>query len=341
MRAAVLRGGGVHVRDEVEEPVPGPGQVLVEVAACGICGSDLHFARHGAEAQALGARMEGVPRPSRGLDLGQDVYLGHEFACRILEPGPDTEAPPAGTLVTALPFLPHPGGETETIVYSNSTKGGLGERMVLAAPMLLAVPNGLPAHLAALTEPMSVGLHAVVRSGIEADGRAVVVGCGPVGLAVVAALAQRGVRTIVAADFSPARRALAAGLGATEVVDPRVDSPWSRVPRGRVTAFEAVGVPGVLDEILRCAPWRSRVVVVGVCMGADTWHPYFGLNKELSLDFAIGYSPDEFGATLHAIAEGLIDVAPLVTARIGLDELPWAFAALRNPEEHCKIIVEP
>lgn len=342
MRAAVLHGGKILVRDDVEEPVPGPGQVLVEVAACGICGSDLHFAQHGAEMLDLGRRMEGLARSSAELDLDRDVYLGHEFSGRVLEAGPDTTAPAAGTLVTAFPILPRADGGIDTIVYSNTIKGGYGERMILAAPLLLEVPNGLPAHHAALTEPMAVGLHAVVRSGIAAGQRAVVVGCGPVGLAVIAALRVRGVESIVAADFSPARRTLAATMGATEVVDPRQETVWDRAGAATpLVVFEAVGVPGVLDDILRCAPARSRVVVVGVCMGADTVHPYFGISKELSVDFVLGYTPEEFAASLRSIAEGEIDVAPLVTARVGLDGLSWAFDALGDPEEHCKIVVEP
>ena len=95
MRAAVLNRGEILVRDDVPEPVPGPGQVLVQVKACGICGSDLHFARHGAQMLALGRRMEGVPRlSSEELDLTRDVYMGHEFAAEVVAPGPDTTAPP-------------------------------------------------------------------------------------------------------------------------------------------------------------------------------------------------------------------------------------------------------
>lgn len=341
MRAGVLSAGAMLVRDDVAEPEPGPGQVLVEVTACGICGSDLHFARHGAEMIALGERMEGSAGGPR-VDLGRDVYMGHEFAGRVLAAGPSTTAPSEGTLVTAVPVLPSIDGPVQAIVYSNSVHGGYGERMLLAAPLLLEVPNGLPAHHAALTEPMAVGLHAVARSGFAAGEHAVVIGCGPVGLAVIAALATRDAGSVVAADPSPARRALAAAMGATEVVDPRGTEVWSRIGTGSPpVVFEAVGVPGVLDDVLRCAPARSRVVVVGVCMGADTVHPYFGIAKELSVQFVLGYTPEEFAGSLRAIAEGVVDVAPLVTARVGLDRLAWAFDALADPDDHCKIIVEP
>lgn len=343
MRAAVLRNGQITVRDDVQEAVPGPGQVLVQVKACGICGSDLHFAKHGSDMLALGEQMEGVPARNREqLDLSRDVYLGHEFAGEVLEAGPDTEAPPTGTPVTAFPILLRADGGIDPIVYSNRVHGGYGERMLLSAAMLLPVPNGLATDLAALTEPMAVGLHAVNRSGIAQAEKAVVLGCGPVGLAVIAALKVRGVRSIVAADYSPARRALAATLGATEVVDPREETAWVRAgTAGPLVVFEAIGVPGILDEILRYAPGQSRVVVVGVCMNTDAINPYFGISKELSVQFVLGYTPEEFAASLHSIAEGDIDVAPLVTARVGLDDVAWAFNALADPEEHCKIIVEP
>jgi threonine dehydrogenase-like Zn-dependent dehydrogenase len=342
MRAAVLSAGEILVRDDVPEPEPGPGQVLVQVKACGICGSDLHFAKHGAEMLELGRTMEGVPRLGSGeIDLGKDVYMGHEFAAEVIDVGPGTTAPPPGTLVTAFPILLQPDGGVDAIVYSNSTKGGYGERMVLSAPLVLEVPENVPAHHAALTEPMAVGLHAVNKSGIEPGQPALVLGCGPVGLAVIGALKVRGVTSIVAADFSPARRALAAGLGATEVVDPREEPAWSRAGAAPLVVFEAIGVPGILDDVFRCAPAGSRVVVVGVCMGGDTVHPYFGISKELSVQFVLGYTPEEFAASLASIAAGEIDVAPLVTARVELERVSWAFAALGDPDEHCKIIVEP
>jgi threonine dehydrogenase-like Zn-dependent dehydrogenase len=106
MRAAVLRDGAIVVRDDVPEPVPALGQVLVQVRACGICGSDLHFAHHGATMLALGDEMEGLPDLGEPrLDLGRDVFMGHEFAAEVLEVGPDTVAPPPGTVVTSLPVM--------------------------------------------------------------------------------------------------------------------------------------------------------------------------------------------------------------------------------------------
>lgn len=348
MRSAVLTGGRMVVRADLPEPVPGPGQVLVQVQACGICGSDLHFARHGAQMTALTDEMEDLTQaaaPARArIDVSRDVYMGHEFAAEVLEVGPGAVAE-VGSLVTSVPVLVDAAGGVRPIVYSNTVHGGYSERMLLSAPLLLPVPNGLPAVHAALTEPTAVGLHAVNRSGIAAGDGALVLGCGPVGLAVIASLRLRGIETIVAADFSPARRALAAQQGAQVTVDPREESgwaAWARLARGRsLVTFEAVGVPGMLNDVLRRAPAQSRVVVVGVCMEPDAINPYYAIGKELNVQFVLGYSPEEFAASLRAIAEGEIDVAPLVTATVGLDEVAWAFDALGDPQAHCKIVVTP
>ena len=208
------------------------------------------------------------------------------------------------------------------------------------------MPNGLSAEHAALTEPMAVGLHAVNKGNVTAGQGAIVLGCGPVGLAVIAALAARGdAGPIVAADFSPARRRIAEQMGAHVVVDPREETgwaAWSRSGNGLPpVVFEAIGVPGVLDDILRAAPAQSRVVVVGVCMEHDTINPFFGISKELNVQFCLGYDPMEFAQSLRSIAEGEIDVRPMITGTVPLDGVPQAFQDLGDPEEHCKILVTP
>ncbi|MGW0159857.1 zinc-binding dehydrogenase [Mycobacterium sp. NPDC003323] len=338
MRAAVLRDGAMVVRDDLPEPVPGPGQVLVAVKACGICGSDLHFAAHGDEMLAAGAEMEGMPDTMSGIDLGADIYMGHEFSAEILEAGPGTDAPTAGTIVTSVPVLVSATG-LEMIVYSNTTVGGYAERMLLSAPLLLPVPNGLDPRHAALTEPMAVGLHAVNVSAIERGETALVIGCGPIGIAIIAALRYRGVETIVAADFSSTRRALAGQVGAHVTVDPARGSPFHQSTP--TVVFEAVGAPGILDDVMRRAPAGARVVVAGVCMQPDTVHPFFASAKQLSLHFVFGYDPAEFAESLRAIAEGDIDVAPMITGEVGLDGVAGAFGELADPDRHCKILVTP
>jgi threonine dehydrogenase-like Zn-dependent dehydrogenase len=338
MRASVLRDGRMVYRDDVDEPVPGPGQVLVGVRACGICGSDLHFAKYGNEVLALGRQMSGAGAGDVGVELSSDVFMGHEFSAEVLEAGPDTEAPAPGTVVTSIPVLLSARG-VESMVYSNNTPGGYAERMLLSAPLLLSVPDGLDPRHAALTEPMAVGLHAVNKSAIQPGETALVIGCGPIGIAIIAALADRDVETIVASDYSPKRRELAQTMGAHQIVDPAEGSPFDTARPAVV--FEAVGVPGIINDVLRRARAATRLVVAGVCMQPDTVLTFFGIAKEISVQFVLAYDPAEFAESLRTIADGRIDVAPLITGEVGLRDVGAAFDELASPHEHCKILVTP
>jgi threonine dehydrogenase-like Zn-dependent dehydrogenase len=358
MRAAVMRNRQLVVAD-VPPPDPGPGEVLVKTLACGICGSDLHALRH-AEQFVAASRRAGN---RFAMDLSRDVVMGHEFCAEIVEHGPGTRKTlPRGARVCSRPGLVR-ADRRITVGYSNDTPGGYAEYMRLTEALLLPVPPDLATDHAALTEPMAVGVHAVAKAHLSPDDAPLVIGCGPVGLAVIAALRLAGARPIVAADFSARRRELAAALGADHVVDPARTTPWqswyevavwrdpARAPvlppwmpgpaLRPAVVFECVGVPGVLDQIMAAAPRASRIVVVGVCMEADTIYPMLGISKELALQFVLGYTPEEFAATLGHIAREAIPVAPLVTGRVGLDGVAGAFEALASPERHAKILVEP
>ncbi|HTY17153.1 MAG TPA: zinc-binding dehydrogenase [Myxococcota bacterium] len=340
MRAAVMRHKRIEV-DDVPDPIPGPGEVLVRTLACGICGSDLHALQHADKLMAA-ARESGAPFVP---DLAKDVVMGHEFCAEIVDFGPNTlKRIPAGRRVVSMPIL-FRGTRIHGIGYSEEVPGGYGELMALSEPLLLEVPNGLSTEHAATTEPMAVGVHAVAKANLGKRDVPLVVGCGPVGLAVIAGLKLAGAEAIVAADYSPLRRRLAAQLGASAVVDPAerpaIDA-WREVAGGRsAVIFECVGVPGLIDSIMRDAPPQARIVVAGVCMEDDRIRPMLGINKELSVQFVLGYTPDEFARTLRALAEGAIDVAPLITGRTGVDGVAEAFATLAHPDAQAKILVEP
>jgi threonine dehydrogenase-like Zn-dependent dehydrogenase len=340
MRAAVMRDSKIVV-DTVPEPEPLNGEVLVGTLVCGICGSDLHALQHG-ELMVEASREAGAPTV---MDLSRDVIMGHEFCAEILDYGPNTRGQLKRGTRVVHPAILIRGSEFHGIGYSNDVPGGFAERMLLSESMLVPVPEGLPSEQAALTEPMSVGVHAVARARVKAGDSAIVVGCGPVGLAVIAGLRLADVETIVAADFSPMRRALAERLGAHVVVDPAERSAfdaWLALGLLRPPAiFECVGVPGVLQGIIREAPRQSRVVVVGVSMQEDRIKPMVAVVKELDVRFSFGYSPQEFAQTLHALAEGNIDAEPLITGRSGLEGVAAAFEDLAQPDRHAKILVEP
>ncbi|HJQ60000.1 MAG TPA: zinc-binding dehydrogenase [Vineibacter sp.] len=358
MRAAILRQGDIVV-DTLPDPVPGAGQVLVKSLACGICGSDLHARQHGHRlvdvTRRIGAR---VP-----MDLGRDVVFGHEFCAELLDFGPGTARKlKPGARVCSVPVMPTAEGP-RTVGYSNEFPGGFAERMVLSEALLIEVPNGLAAEHAALTEPLAVGIHAVEKANASGEEVPLVIGCGPVGLAVIAALRLKGLRPIIAADFSPTRRKLAERLGADVVVDPAGASPYDAwMQRAAIDGavagalgplagaalthkpaliFECVGVPGMLQRVFEGAPRGARIVVVGVCMELDRLEPMFGISKELAVQFVLGYTPDEFARALRLIAEGQVDAATLVTGKVGVAGVRDAFEQLANPEQHTKIMVEP
>jgi len=334
--------------DDVPEPAPGPGQVLTKVLACGICGSDLHMLKHGAELRAISAELDDgrPPDPMTPITFvpDRDTVMGHEFCCEVVELGSGCENLAVGDVIVSMPVAFDAEG-LHTVGYSNVYNGGYAELMVLNELTGLKVPRGLPATMAAMTEPLAVGVHAVAKSRITGNDAALVLGLGPVGLACIAELKMRGIGPIVAADFSPKRRQLAAQLGADVVVDPR-ETPaieaWRKADGLRpLVIFEAVGVPGMIEQAMRMAPKDARILVVGVCMQTDTIHPMLGIGRELNIQFALGYQPDEFAYALQAIADGRVDLSPWMTGTVGVDGVPQAFLDLANPEAHAKILVTP
>jgi 2-desacetyl-2-hydroxyethyl bacteriochlorophyllide A dehydrogenase len=337
MRATVMRDGGLVVT-EVPDPRPGPGNMLVETIACGICGSDLHTLKHLDQMMDM-AEASGFP-----ADMEGDVVMGHEFSARVLELGEGAAGFEPGDVVVSIPLVLTPSGPMG-VGYSKSFPGGYSERMVLTPAFCTKVPDGLDPRYAALTEPMAVGIHAVNKGNVVEREGALVLGCGPIGQAIIAGLKLKGVEPIVAADFSPKRRSLATGMGAHVTVDPREQpaiEAWNAAAAGKSpVVFEAIGVPGIINDVMRFAPRSTRIVVAGVCMEPDTILPILGVTKELSVQFVLGYDPMEFRQTLEHIANGDIDVAPLITGEIGISGVPEAFEALGDPEEHAKVLVEP
>ena len=337
MRAVLMQRGRLWV-EELPDPEPGPGEVLVRTQACGICGSDLHAAQHTEDFVNTSREAGGAFK----LTTFDPVVLGHEFSATIVDYGPGTERRlPVDTLVTSIPVLLR--DRPEAVGYSNEIPGGFGEYMLLSERMLNPVPAGTPASAAALTEPLAVGYHAVNKASLSGNEACLVIGCGPVGLAVITALRARGAGPIVATDFSPGRRRFAALQGADIVLDPAVDEPFkSGDIKGRpLTVFECVGVPGVIDDIFLRAPRDTRIVVVGVCLQTDHIRPLIAINKELSLNFVLGYSVEEFAESLECIADGRFDISNLISHQIGLADVAGAFEALKDPEKHAKVLVCP
>jgi 2-desacetyl-2-hydroxyethyl bacteriochlorophyllide A dehydrogenase len=288
-----------------------------------------------------------------------DFVLGHEFCVQIVDYGPGTSGPfPRGTLACSVPYATGAAGP-ELLGYSTTFNGAFAEFLLVDAHRLIAVPDGLEAQFAALSEPLAVGAHAVGLDPVPPDTPALVLGAGPVGLAVVVALRRQGRSPVVVTDPSSVRREAAKRFGADLVLDPASQSPWEalaelgleetfpsplsadgsrRIP---LTVYECVGVPGMLQSTLEGIPIGARVIVVGVCQVADTVVPALGTTKEVELRFSYAYRPEEYAATMQALATGAIDGAQFLSDVVGLSGIGQAVDRLRSSADQIKIIVDP
>jgi len=332
MRAAVFHGvGQVLCVEERQRPVAEPGGIVVRVAFAGICGSDLH---------ATEASL--VP-----LEAG--TVLGHEFSGTVVESAADAwrvgdrvigvplrecdECRPVGVCRDGLGIL---CPRNRIVGMSAAVPGAYAEFVALGGRHALRVPDGIELQAAALAEPLAVGAHAVRLAGSLYGREVLVVGAGPIGLAVVAFARFAGARAITVSEIDPVRRARAAAFGATRLLDPAEE----RLPAAEVI-FECVGIAGLLQDCIALAPVRGQLVVVGVNRGEDVILPRVAIRKELSLQFVLGYQREDFALVLDLMAQGRIDAGALVTRVIGMDALPEVFERLRRPGPDAKVLIDP
>ncbi|HZU64296.1 MAG TPA: zinc-binding dehydrogenase [Novosphingobium sp.] len=363
MRAAVFHNGRFTVEQRAD-PAPGPGQWLVRPIACGICGSDLGIrgdAPHLCDVlHRAGFRTF--------MDPARPVVMGHEFVCELLEAGAGAGAGAAGLArgarLVALPFLRDAAAGLQLLGYSNAYNGAFAEAMLIDAASALPVPDAVSDEAAALTEPLAVAVHAVAAARPDGDCAFGVVGCGPVGLFVIARLKALGLGPVIAIEPDPVRRALAERMGADVVaagvdgsVDGRADGWWAGqgLPvglsdamavdpaaraRSRAVLFDCVGKPGLLMQIARAAPVGATIIGVGTCKAEDRIEPAFLLQKGLCLHFVFAYAPAEFAEALAMIARAPDRLLPLVSGQVGLGDLDSAFDALAGGGV-VKLLVRP
>ncbi|MEI7710122.1 MAG: alcohol dehydrogenase catalytic domain-containing protein [Rhodospirillales bacterium] len=332
MRAIVFKAEGQPLAiEDRQTPIAQPGDIVLKIAFCGICGSDLHA-------------TEPSPTP-----LEPGTVLGHEYAGVVTQSASPLFQP--GDRVIGLPLREcddcRPSGtgcrdrlgihcpRNRIIGLTASQPGAYAEYMAMPAHHAIKVPDGLDLKLAALTEPLAVGLHAVRKAGSLLGVRVLILGAGPIGLATILFARAAGAMQVTVAEPSSGRRAVAAGMGATVV-----ESAGS-VRVAPDVIFECVGVPGVLAQCMRLAPLHGRIVVVGVCRVEDRVLPRVAIRKELLVQFVLGYTREEFAIVLEMLASGQIEAGPMITGIIGLDSVPETFEALRRPSTHAKVLIEP
>lgn len=335
MRAAVFKGAGLPLQvEEIADPAPASDQLVVEVAYCGICGTDLHSTREG---------------PAM---LPCNSILGHEFVGEVVALGKGLQGHwQRGDRVSALPFIScgacpacvtgHPFECPGLACIGVNAPGGFAQYVATSECNTLKLPDELSTEDAALIEPLAVGLHAVRAGDLRAGQRVLITGAGPIGLAVAQWARFMGARDVVVSEPAAERRALALSMGATAVVQPGEDlgEQFAAVAGGPPDLlFECVGAPGLIQQCIDIAPRRAMLVPVGVCEQPDTILPFPALIKELSIRFAIAYSRADYETVITMLAQGRIKASLMVTSVVSLDEMPAAFEALRAPSSQCKVL---
>ena len=337
--------------EDIPEPELKPGTVAIDVAWCGICGTDLHEYLEG----PIFVPPKGKPHPISGEEA--PVTLGHEFSGTITALGEGVTGLEVGQNVVVEPYIVGEDVDTgEGASYQLSENmnfiglggrgGGLSEKIVVEQRWVHPVGD-IPLDEAALIEPLSVGHHAFVRSGASEGDVAIVGGAGPIGLLTAGVLKASGL-TVYISELSEARKEMARTTGvADEVFDPREVDVAEKVReltdgKGADVGFECSSVPVVLDMLI------DAVKPGGVIVNVSIWGrkpevdmPNLVL-KEIDLRGTIGYSNDH-PATIKLVQEGKLDLSKFITGRLALDELvEKGFDELiNNNEKHVKILVNP
>ena len=341
MKAAYIQNGAVHV-GSFDDPVPGTGQALVRTHQCGLCASEAHFLHAGQHVIDLSKQFGGA---YAGLEMGRPFIPGHEFVGEVVDYGPGSKRTvKAGRRVTSIPIM-RVGGAHAVVGFSHECPGGFGEYMLLDEDMMIEVPAGLDDALAAMTEPLAVGLEHARRGRPVAEDVALVLGCGAIGMGVIAGLKLMGIGPIIAADFHESRRATALRMGADIVIDPREISPYAPIPslgNRRVNlVYECVGMPGLMQQIISAVAFEARIVMGGYCMEPEQFYVFAAQNKRLTVHFAAGEEQQDMELALRSIAEGRIDVQSWLGPPIGLGGVGAAIAALSGPLAPVRTLVDP
>jgi (R,R)-butanediol dehydrogenase / meso-butanediol dehydrogenase / diacetyl reductase len=332
--------GRMELRD-VEELVPSEGELVVDVAYCGVCGSDLHEYA----SQAPSMRAAGVFQP----------VMGHEFTGIVFALGPGVNGLAAGD-----PVVVHPGGPCGECYFCRSgaanlcaeqigtgyrKQGAYAERVVVSAVQALRLPDASVLEPAALTEPLGVAIHALNRGGLQAGETVFIAGGGPIGLLTLLAAKHKGAGTIILSEPAAARRDVALRLGADHVVDPaQVASLQVRQLTdglGCDLAVECVGIAATMDDCLAATRRGGRIVVAGAFEQPYSVNLLNLLLQEHSIAGTFGYA-GEFEEARDLIVRGKIDVSPLISRVVSLEELPAVFEQLtsdRNRDQ--KVLVRP
>jgi (R,R)-butanediol dehydrogenase/meso-butanediol dehydrogenase/diacetyl reductase len=328
---------------DVDEPsTPGPGEVQIDVSFCGVCGSDLHQVQHGL--------------------VDPNTVMGHEFSAVVRSNGNDADRYAAGTRVAVRPFLACGNCDlcsSDREIYCRNTlaigtgqglaaswvAGGMAPRINVPLSVLHPVPDDIGLEQMALVEPLAVGLHAVRTSGLEKGQSVVVMGAGPIGIALVACARQAGAGTIIVTEHSSARAEQAAAFGADHVVVAGNEDVAARVQQltggGADVVFDAVGVPGMIHEGVEHVTPGGRVQIVGVCMEPDPVFPAAWLVKEPHIQICFIYTEAEFAEMVDLVGTRKILVDDMISRVEPMAKIQPVFESLRTAKTDLKVLLQP
>jgi (R,R)-butanediol dehydrogenase/meso-butanediol dehydrogenase/diacetyl reductase len=337
MRAAVTTGGGAFEITELPDPTPGPGELVVRVAACGVCGSDI-------KAQPF---------------LPPGTVMGHELGGEVVGVGPDAGS--SGSSGSSDSSAWAPGGTVAVLpvvscgtcawcthgdvahcpsvrfIGMGADAGGFAELAVVPARHAFPLPPDLPPSHAALVEPFAVGLHGASAAEIGPGDHVLVVGAGGVGLTTAAWARALGAERVTVADPDPTRREAATSVGATDVLA----SVAGARARGYHALVECVGRPELVEACAAAARPRGRIVISGACERPFSVEPIAGLLDELTYRFSVAYRPSDFLAVIDAFATGAIDPTKLLGPTVALDRIGDAFEMVRTASAEGRVLVSP
>jgi threonine dehydrogenase-like Zn-dependent dehydrogenase len=329
MRAAVYPGGGAAmVIETLPDPEPGPGELLIRVHRCGICGTDLHMT----EGHKWQFTAGSVP--------------GHEYSGEIIAIGKCVESFRLGENITAIPSLGcgqcigSKSGNNVLCQHRGGVLGGFAELMTVPAEVAIKLPSTLSLADGALIEPLAVGRYGVRLVGVRPGEPVLVLGAGSAALCAIYWLRRMGAGRIAVLARSERRRDLALALGADAfLTDPAgIADALGGSP---AQVFECVGSPGFVAQAIGHCRTLGQVISLGFCTAPDALVPAMAGYKGVSLHFPVGYAMDDFRATADIMDKGHVDPKCLISSVRPLDALPATFAELRGANAETKVHIAP
>lgn len=318
--------------DTLPDPTPQAGELVVKVGRCGICGSDLHMTEDATFGKTAG-----------------DV-LGHEFAGEVVALGKGTQGVRLGDLVSVIPLqscghcAACQAGEPSWCDHFGLQGGGYAEYAITRPNQCVKLPQSASLDDGAIIEPLAVALHGVNMSGLKAGDKVLILGAGPIGLAVAFWARRKGAAAVVIQDIAAHQQERALAMGATGFVIGPADPVGGaeRALGGKADiVFECVGIPGLIAQAVDQLRNRGTILLLGLCAKLDTFNSFAMLSKEVRLITSAFFTTQEYEAALDALDAGAAEPRLLITDTISLADTPGRFEALRTRTKDCKVLIAP